>query len=197
MTTPAGRVDGRTARAARTRLAIVDALLDLVAEGDLRASPERVVARAGVSLRTLWTHFKDLEALHSAANQRLVDRQDAQYVPIPTGAALAERVAAFCEQRGRMLEIVAPAARAAQVRLPVAQLRSNRAVHTARALEEIRVVFASELGGPGSGRSELERALLVITAWPVWSMLRDDLGLDVPAATAVMTRAVSALLRRA
>jgi AcrR family transcriptional regulator len=196
VTTPAGRVDGRTARAARTRLAIVDALLDLVAEGDLRASPERVVARAGVSLRTLWTHFKDLEALHSAANQRLIERQDAQYVPIPTGAPLAERVTAFCEQRGRMLEIVAPAARAAQVRLPVAQLRSNRAVHTARALEEIRTLFAAELSSAAL-REDLERALLVNTSWPVWSMLRDDLGLDVPAATTVMTRAVSSLLRPA
>jgi TetR/AcrR family transcriptional regulator, regulator of autoinduction and epiphytic fitness len=189
------RVDGRTARSERTRRAIVDALLALTAEGDLKASPERIVARAGVSLRTLWTSFKDLEGLYAAASDRLIQRQEAQHRPIPADASLADRVAAFCEQRGRMLEIVAPAARAAQLRLPYsAQLRSNRAVHTARARDEIRAVFGAELDAAGPGREELERALLVNTTWPAWSMLRDDLGLDVTAATAVVTRTLTALL---
>jgi TetR/AcrR family transcriptional regulator, regulator of autoinduction and epiphytic fitness len=189
------RVDGRTARADRTRRAIVDALLALIAEGDLRASPERIVARAGVSLRTLWSSFGDLEGLYAAASDRLIQLQEARHRPVPAGQPLAARVSAFCEQRGRMLEIAAPAARAAQLRLPYsAQLRSNRAVHTARALDEIRTVFAAELAAAGPGRDELERALLVNTTWPAWSMLRDDLGLDVPAATAVMTRTISALI---
>jgi AcrR family transcriptional regulator len=173
----------------------VDALLALTAEGDLKASPERIVARAGVSLRTLWTSFKDLEGLYAAASERLIELQEAQHRPIAVDAPLADRVGAFCEQRGRMLEIVAPAARAAQLRLPYsAQLRSNRAVHTARARDEIRAVFGAELDAAGAGRAELERALLVNTTWPAWSMLRDDLGLDVRAATAVMARTVSALL---
>ena len=64
--TPRSRVDGRSARAERTRRAMVDALLGLIAEGDLKASPERIVERAGVSLRTLWTNFKDLEGLYAA-----------------------------------------------------------------------------------------------------------------------------------
>jgi len=189
------RIDGRTARAERTRQAIVDALLDLIAEGDLKASAERVVARAGVSLRTLWTHFKDLEALYAVANERLIELQDAHHRDIPGDAPLDERVGAFCEQRGRMLELVGPAARAAQLRLPYsAQLRRNRAVHVSRALDEIRTVFAGELEAAGTSRAEVERALLVNTTWSAWSMLRDDLDLDVAGATAVMTRAVSALL---
>jgi TetR/AcrR family transcriptional regulator, regulator of autoinduction and epiphytic fitness len=197
------RTDGRTARSQRTRRAIVDALLALTAEGDLKASPERIVARAGVSLRTLWTSFKDLEGLYAAASDRLIQLQEEQHRPISPDAPLPDRVAAFCEQRGRMLEIVAPAARAAALRLPYsAQLRSNRAVHTARARDEIRAVFGAELaavGGPADsaavgGREELERALLVNTTWSAWSILRDDLGLDVTAATAVMARTVTALL---
>jgi AcrR family transcriptional regulator len=189
------RIDGRTARSERTRRAIVDALLALTAEGDLKASPERIVAVAGVSLRTLWTSFKDLEGLYAAASERLIQLQEEQHRPIPPDASLPDRVTAFCEQRGRMLEIVAPAARAAQLRLPYsAQLRSNRSVHTARARDEIRAVFGAELDAAGAGREELERALLVNTTWPAWSMLRDDLGLDVTAATAVMTRTLTALI---
>lgn len=189
------RVDGRTARGERTRRAIVDALLELIAEGDLRASPERIVERAGVSLRTLWTNFKDLEGLYGAANARLIELMDERFRPVPPELPLAERVRRFCEQRGRMLEIVAPAARAAALRLPYsAQLQRNRATHNARVRREVEEVFAAELDAAGREREELLRALLVNTTWPAWSMLRDDLGLGVDEATAVMTRTVLALV---
>lgn len=191
------KVDGRAARGGRTRRAIVDALLELAAEGDLKASPERIVARAGVSLRTLWTQFKDLENLYAAASSRLIEKMDEQHRPIDPRLALPDRVAAFCEQRGRMLELVAPAARAAALRLPYsAQLRRNQAVHNARLRAEIEEVFGAELGAEsGSPDEALVLALVVNTGWPAWAMLRDDLGLDPPAAVAVMNRAVTALLR--
>src|SRR5690606_35096731 len=89
------KVDGRTARAERTRRAIVDALLALIAEGDLKASPERIVARAGVSLRTLWSQFKDLEGLYAAANARLIERLDEQHRVIDPALPLGLRVDQF------------------------------------------------------------------------------------------------------
>ena len=66
MTTSPQRVDGRTARSERTRNAIVDAHLRLIHEGDLRPTAERIAKQAGVSLRALWSHFSDLEALFAA-----------------------------------------------------------------------------------------------------------------------------------
>jgi TetR/AcrR family transcriptional regulator of autoinduction and epiphytic fitness len=190
------RIDGRTARAERTRRAMVDALLALIAEGELKASPERIVERAGVSLRTLWTNFKDLEGLYAASSSRLIELQEEQYRPVDANAPLAQRVTSFCQQRSRMLEILAPAARAAQLRLPYsAQLRRNRSVHHARMRDELELVFARELDDAGEGREQLLRALLLNTTWPAWSMLRDDLLLDVPTSTGVMTRTVNALLR--
>lgn len=189
------RVDGRTARAERTRRSIVDALLELTGEGDLKASPERIVERAGVSLRTLWTNFGDLEGLYAAASQRLIELMEEHFRPVSPALPLDERVRQFCEQRGRMLEIVAPAARAAALRLPYsAQLRRNRATHNTRMRSEVETVFATELDAAGSEREELLRALMVNTTWPAWSVLRDDLGLDLATATAVVTRTVRALL---
>lgn len=193
-TAPA-RVDGRTARAERTRRAMVDALLSLIGEGDLKASPERIVERAGVSIRTLWTTFKDLEGLYAAASVRLTELQREQYQPVPLNAPLAQRVRMFCEQRAKMLEIAAPAARATQIRLPFsAQLRRN--VATARALtrDEIERVFAAELAAAGAQREALMLALLMNTSWPSWSMLRDEFGLELSEATAVMIRAVGSLV---
>src|SRR5215470_2088915 len=117
MTEPV-RVDGRTMRAQRTRAAIVDAHLGLLARGDLKPTGERIADAAGVSLRTLWTSFKDMETLFAAAGERLIERELAVYKPIDVGLALPVRVERFCAQRATMLEILAPAARAAVVREP-------------------------------------------------------------------------------
>src|SRR4051812_40199139 len=44
--------DGRNVRAERTRKAVVEALLELLDEGDVRPTAERIAVRAGVSERS-------------------------------------------------------------------------------------------------------------------------------------------------
>jgi AcrR family transcriptional regulator len=189
------RIDGRTARAERTRNAVVDAHLALISEGDLRPTGERIAERAGVSLRTLWSNFKDMETLFEASGERVLARQDAAFRPISAALPLTRRVDAFCRQRARLLQLLAPCARAAQMREPFsAQLRRNRAKHVDRLRAEIEALFAPELEMAGAGRDEVLHALIAATMSPAWSMLRDTLGLGVAEARAVMTRTVSALL---
>jgi TetR/AcrR family transcriptional regulator, regulator of autoinduction and epiphytic fitness len=192
------RVDGRTARAIRTQRAIVDALLALHDDGDLRPTGERIAERAGVSLRALWTNFKDLETLYAAAGERLIELQRAEHTQIPADLPLPRRIEAFCRQRARMLEILAPAARASQLREPFsAQLQRNRAKQYGRGLKEIDLLFAGELEATGEARDQLRHALLAATTWPSWSVLRDQLGLDTDASCRVMMQTVTALLAAA
>ncbi len=80
-TVPTVPVDGRTARGLRTRRAVVDALLALQEEGDLEPTAQRVAARAGVALRTVFGHFSDMETLWAQAGEREFAKM----------AALAER----------------------------------------------------------------------------------------------------------
>jgi TetR/AcrR family transcriptional regulator of autoinduction and epiphytic fitness len=190
------RVDGRTLRAERTRRAIVDAHLALLEEGDLKPTAERIAERAGVSLRALWTNFKDMERLFAAAGARLMERQLAEHRPVPQDLPLPQRIEAYCEQRARLLELIAPAARAARLREPFsAALRHNRTWYVTNAREELEKLFADELDGIGDAREGSLHALTVATTFASWSMLRDELHLDVEAATAVLRRAVTALLR--
>jgi AcrR family transcriptional regulator len=192
------RIDGRTARAERTRGAIVEAHLALLDEGDLRPTGERIAQRAGVSLRALWTNFKDMETLFAAGARRLMERQQAEFVPVPPDLPLPARVDAYCKQRARMLEIIAPAARSAALREPFSpQLQRNRAWFIAGTREEVETLFAGELAAAGDGRAELVDALTVATTWSAWSMLRDELHLDVERARGVMSRLVTALLAAA
>ncbi|MBF9127629.1 TetR family transcriptional regulator [Plantactinospora sp. S1510] len=191
----ATRIDGRNARAERTRAAIVEAHLALIGEGDLRPTGERIAERAGVSLRTLWTNFKDMETLFEASGNQVLRQQDAAYRPISTALPLAKRVDAYCRPRARLLQLIAPAARAAQMREPVSpQLRRNRLLHIARVRAEVEQLFANELERAGAGREQLVNALVATSMWPTWSMLRDGLGLGVDNARSVMTRTVAALL---
>ncbi|MBQ0994147.1 TetR/AcrR family transcriptional regulator [Micromonospora sp. H61] len=191
----AGRVDGRTARAERTRAAIVEAHLALISEGDLRPTGERIAERAGISLRTLWTNFKDMETLFEASGAEVLRQQDAAHRPISPGLPLAKRVDAYCRQRARLLQLIAPSARAAQMREPVSeQLHRNRLKHIERVRDEVEDLFAVELAEAGAGREQLLNALVAASTWQAWSMLRYGLELGVDQARAVMARTVGALL---
>lgn len=184
-------VDGRTRRAERTREAIIDAHMALMLEGDLQPTARRVAEQAGVSLRSLWGHFDDLEALFAAAGQKALRVQYACFEPVSADLPLADRIEQFCLQRAHMLEAIAGASRAAQIRLPFSpQLRVNRAHHNERLRAELAALFSDEIAGD----DDLLVALLVATAWPAWMGSRDDLGLSVEEATAVMRRTVTALV---
>ncbi|GAA3755035.1 TetR/AcrR family transcriptional regulator [Micromonospora maritima] len=194
-TDPPARVDGRAARAERTRAAIVEAHLALIDAGDLRPTGERIAERAGVSLRTLWTNFKDMETLFAATGRRIGERQAAIWRPVRPELPLAARIAEFSGQRARMLEVLAPSARASALREPFSpQLRRNREAAIVRVRQEIEAVFGAELAHAGPGRAQLLDAVTVACTWAAWSMMRDAMGLDVEAARAAMARTLTALL---
>ncbi|RAY15613.1 TetR/AcrR family transcriptional regulator [Actinomadura craniellae] len=187
--------DGRTLRAQRTRASIVDANMALMMEGTLRPTAAQVAKRAGVSLRTLWSHFPDLESLFAATGEKTLEVQYAHHYVIPADRPLEDRVRDFCHQRARMLESIAGASRAAQLRLPFSeQLRRNRRRHNERLRTDIGQTFAPEIALAGADADELVSALLVTCTWPTWMGSRDDLGLSVDEATRVMQRTVMAIL---
>ena len=97
MTTRPPRMDGRTARSERTRNAIVDAHVSLITAGDLRPTADRIAKLAGVSLRALWSHFADMEALFTASAQRILDMRDKAFVPISPDLPLTERIDTYLE----------------------------------------------------------------------------------------------------
>jgi AcrR family transcriptional regulator len=189
---PAPRVDGRTARSERTRTAIVDAQLQLIREGDLRPTADRIAKTAGVSLRALWSHFADMEALFAASGKRVLEIRDAAYKPIRTDLPLAERIDAYCKQRARLLEQIGPTAKAAAIKEPFSEtLRRYRRLHVARVRDELATLFAEEVGGD----EELLDTLVATSMWPTWSTWRETMGLSPTAARRALARSVTALLK--
>lgn len=190
------QVDGRAARGLRTRAAIVAANADLIGEGDLRPTGERIASRAGVSLRALWLHFAEMEALFEATAAEVLARQDRRFRPVDPDLALVARIEQFCRQRTNVLEAIAPFARASQVREPFSPaLRDYHSRHVDRVVDEVGVLFAPELRRHGPpARAQVVAALTAATTWGSWAVLRDHLGLGRQRARAVMVRTVTALL---
>src|SRR5690349_7322510 len=119
--------DGRVARSHRTRRAIVDAMRALHAEGDLRPTAPRIAERAGVSLRTVWQQYADMETLLVEAIRRDNEILRSLIKRIEPDQPLAARIAAFVGQRSRIHEQMTPTWRAARIHEPFSEsLRRNR-----------------------------------------------------------------------
>ena len=188
--------DGRAARAARTHDAIVDATVALVEEGDLRPTAPRIAQRAGVSVRSVFQHFDDLPALHTAVVQRVVERLAVLVVPIDPDRPLDERIAAFAHHRSGLLEAVTPFRRAAAVHGPFApEIRHAIAEGTAFLRSEVEAAFAPELARtPAGERREVLDALTASSSWAMWDALRSEAGDSPDQARAALVRILRSLL---
>ena len=171
--------DGRAARSERTRRAIVDAMRALHHEGDLRPTAPRIAERAGVSVRTVWQHFDDLETLLVEAGRRDLEIARSFVTPIDPALPTAARIEALVDQRTKMFEEMAPPWRAARVHVPFsAQLQTNRDILMDLAREQVRELFAQEIAAADEPEAMLD-ALHVASSWATWESLRTDAKLDV------------------
>jgi TetR/AcrR family transcriptional regulator, regulator of autoinduction and epiphytic fitness len=190
------RENGRSERARRTRAAIVEAHLELLAQGELRATAQQVADRSGVSVRTLWMHFADMEAVFAATAEAVLREQVSSYREIRTDLALEQRIDRFCRQRARLMEKLSPYARASQLREPLSPvLQGYRARHVEQVAAEVERLFAADLAENRRERREQVHALAAASTWGTWSVLRQHLGLGTASARRVMARTVTALLR--
>jgi AcrR family transcriptional regulator len=189
-------LDGRVARGMRTREAIVDACLVLVDEGDLRPSAPRVAERAGVSVRSVFQHFDDLETLYGAVGDRLVERLSHLRMTVDPATPLGRRLPQIVSQRTALLEAITPVRRAAAVHAPFSNEVTTRLQAGHDFLRgEVERLFATELATrSGASRATLLDGLDTALSWASWDNLRTLNGRSVDEARAVIEHMVVALL---
>ncbi len=191
------KVDGRTARAERTRAAVVDALLDLIDAGTLQPTAQEVAERAGVSLRIVWFHFEDQQKLFATAAARQSERIVADVKTLPGDGPFAERVEAFVAQRARIYQRVFNTRRAARLYEHAAPLVANtlQFVRAAKR-EEAERVFARELERlPAARRRDRAAALGAVTSFNTWESLRAHQQLSLEDARRVWRGLITAVLQ--
>jgi len=187
--------DGRTLRSLRTREAIVDATIALLELGDLRPTAPRVADEAGVSVRSVFQHFDDLETLHAAVAERLVERVAVLVYAVDPSLPLDDRLDLFVRQRAVLLEAVTPIRRAAEVHGPFSEEITARLRDGQRFLRsEVEHTFGPELARAGAARDDLLDCLDAALSWSTWEGLRVGRHRDQPTAERVMRRLAAAVL---
>jgi TetR/AcrR family transcriptional regulator, regulator of autoinduction and epiphytic fitness len=190
------REDGRTVRGRRTQRAVVNAAIDLVEEGNIQPTAEQVAVRAGVSLRTVYQHFRDRESLFRTAWDLRVTEIASHLRLISDEGPFESRLSEFLDQRVWLLERITPLRRAALLQEPFSEevRRQLKWARDAKRAEPLRI-FRAELDRVGEqARSDVEAALGAATSWASWDSLRTHQELGVEDARAAMERTIVALL---
>lgn len=195
--TPPTETDGRRLRRAVNREAVVDALLDLYQEGNLRPGTEEIAERAGISPRSLFRYFEDTDDLAGEA----VTRQLARALPlvqidIDATAPFADRVQALVEQRFRLFGAVGQAAHVTRLRAPFQPRLAETLAESRRFLRsQLHALFSRELEALGDPRAELALAAAdVLATFESYQLLTSAQGLSVADAMTVVGRALTVLL---
>ncbi len=188
------KVDGRRARGLRTRQAIIDALLELVGEGDVAPTAQRIADRADVSVRSVYQHFSDVEGLFRAAAEQACTTAKEMQEDLDPSWDLEERIELFIAARAAVLEAVLPFVRAARLVEPTSEvLRQDRMSLDRLARAEVARVFGPELDElQGAAHRQMLNALDLLTTWSAWEHLRNSAG--PRAAREVMRNGLTALL---
>jgi AcrR family transcriptional regulator len=179
-----------------TYAVLVDALLELLAEGHGVPTGRAIAERAGVSQRTVFVHFADREALYVAAARRQAERWRALAEPpvapeLPSGP----KVAALLAQRARMYELMTPIrVYGLALELDSPGLREVMRVGDDWFHADLARAFAPELAAAAERGGELLAALDAAASWAAWHHLRARRDLTVDQAAAVLGRTLAALL---
>jgi len=188
--------DGRLARGERTRRAVAEALIALLEEGEVRPTARRIAERAGVSLRLVFHHFADLEAVLRAAVAIQEHRHwRPRLVPVDPTLRTEERVRVVVRQRSGVYGATAAVRRAtALMVLESPTVAGEQARARAALRRQLQTAFAPELGrlSPTRATRALD-ALDAATSWETWDHLR-ALGRTEAACRRTMTDLAGAAL---
>lgn len=185
--------DGRRKRSWSSRARIVAAMLDLVARGTIAPSAAQVAEAAGVGLRSVFRHFKDMDALY----REMTEAIEVEVLPLMLhpleGATWQERLRTLSERRARIFETIMPFRISANL----------RRFESAYLMEDHRRLLRLEAGVlrahlPEAVQADIlgTQALAVILSFSTWCQLRRDQSLPADQAQAVVRQLLEDALAR-
>ena len=192
----APKVDGRRLRGARTRQRVIDALLELVREGNLNPRVGEIAERAGCVARSIFDHFVAIDKLHGAAAEYAMNEAVALAPLVNADADRRTRISTQVHTRAGMCERALPLWRlllAGQSKSP--GLRDTLTV--ARKLIGLRLedTYAPELATLAAAeRLKLLVALEALTNFESWGLMREHHELSFENACDVWIGAIDRLL---
>ncbi|MBS3961202.1 MAG: TetR/AcrR family transcriptional regulator [Sandarakinorhabdus sp.] len=185
------KLDGRRERSVDSRRRILSAMVELVESGVPAPTAESVAARAGVSLRTVFRHFEEMEKLHLEI-AALVFERVRPIIDRPFGArtwpeVLHEAIA----RRSEFFEILSPFKTA----IDVYRHRSRAIADEHHRIGVMsRELLAAALPSAIVADRNIFELLNLLLSIEAWQRLRDQQGLSVADATATVRRGAEAVV---
>lgn len=184
-------VDGRRQRGRTSRALIVDAMLTLVREGDYSPSAAKVAELAGVSLRTVFRHFDDMETLYREMSEAIRSRVLPAFLKPYRSEDWRGRLFEMVERRIELFDQIMPFKISASVkRFQSAFLMEDYRQHLLLEQTSLESILPPEIVAD----AVLNNALRIATSFQGWRRLRHDQDLGFADSRAVVMRTVEALL---
>ena len=182
--------DGRALRSERSRRKIVDALFELVGEGNPMPTAKQVAERADLGIRTVFRHFADMDSLFEEMAIRLRSEvKESLRAEIPVGS-VRERLEELVNRRCQFYERVSPYWKGTEAQ------RSRSAFLTRTHQSEAPKLRTNLFAWLPEFRSlpvDLTDALEMTMSPEAWHRLRTEQKLGVKRATSAMRRAAFSL----
>ena len=194
---PDEHIDGRTLRRTRNRTAVIVALLDIIREGDLHPGAAEIADRAGVSHRSIFRYFEDLDDLvRTSISHGFVDARPLSDIPEAGVGSLDERIARFVDARLALYDYVDSTMQLARMRAPtIPAIDEGIAAIAEQFRDQIAAHFEKELIGiPDDDRPLLVDGILVLTSYDSFAIHTRLLNSDVDRMRTAWTSALSAML---
>jgi AcrR family transcriptional regulator len=191
----ARKVDGRRLRSERTRLAIIEAYLELLRRNPRMPTAVQLAAQAGCSVRSIFQHFPDLDALSLATADYAILQGQAESVARHVDGDRPARIRSHVETRANACEKWLPLWRIITNQDQVAELRTRVVLVRLANIKRMKFMYGLELSSlPEPARDQLLIALAALTSFESWDQMRHCYDLSMEATQGVWRSAIDRML---
>lgn len=171
--------DGRRHRSDRSRRRIIEALFDLIGEGNMTPSAVSVAERANVGLRTVFRHFEDMDSIYDEMTAQLTEAVMPKIMAPFEATSWREKLMESVEKRADLYETVFPM----KVCMSLRRFQSDFIKEQyERDIALMRSSLKSILPKEIASNRTLFAALETSLAFTTWRRLRQDQNLSVESA---------------
>ena len=187
----AQEADGRKHRSQKSQMLIVNAMLELVAKGNLEPSADQIAEIAKVGRRSVFRHFSDMDTLYREMNNSIT----------ATMGSIVQQPFLAADWRGQVLELVDRRAVGFEKMKPfllAGQVHRHRSAFLKTAHAQfvgiLRNILMAILPKDAARDAVLVEALDMLLSFESWNRLREDQGLSIAKSKRVLKQAIESLL---
>jgi AcrR family transcriptional regulator len=173
---PPQEADGRKHRSQKSQVQIVNAMLELVAQGNLEPSADQIADIAKVGRRSVFRHFKDMDTLYREVTDSIA----------ATMGSIVQQPFVATDWRGKVLELVDRRAVGFEKMKPfllAGQVHRHRSLFLktshARFVGTLRMILLGIVPKQLAGNMVLVEAVDLLLSFESWNRLREDQGLNI------------------